>query len=265
MRGKWLCGFLLFLASAGPSFAASCGPEDFEHAVMDGQSECVVMARFGNVPAPRVLVIWLHGDTSDGGPAISHYRIAEQAANRFAAEGVLNIGLIRPGYEDESGRQSDGQILNRTDHYTKDNMKIVGGAVERLKQHYHPQRIVMVGHSGGAATAANLLGMMPGLVDAALLVSCPCDLVAWRANGGKRPWPRSENPAKWLDSVRPPVRVVALTGDQDTNTGPDLARAYIEKLQKRNVSASFELVPGASHNGAFRSPMVLDTLAELIK
>ena len=265
MRGKWLCGFLLFLASASQSYATPCGPEDFEHAVTGGESKCVVMARFGNVPDPRVLVVWLHGDTSGGGPATSHYRVAEQAAKRFAAEGVLNVGLIRPGYEDEDGRQSDGSNYGRSDNYTKDNMEIVGGAIERLKQHYHPQRVVVVGHSGGAATAANLLGMMPGLVDAALLVSCPCDLVAWRANGRKNPWSRSENPAKWLDSVRPPVRVIALTGEDDPNTGSYFARTYIENLQKRNVQASFELVPGADHNGAFKSPIVLDTLAELIK
>jgi protein-S-isoprenylcysteine O-methyltransferase Ste14 len=36
--------------------------------------------------------------------------------------------------------------------------------------------VVVAGHSGGAAIAANILGRRPALIDAALVVSCPCDV-----------------------------------------------------------------------------------------
>jgi hypothetical protein len=40
--------------------------------------------------------------------------------------------------------------------------------------------VVVVGHSGGAAISANMLGRHPALLDAALVVSCPCDVEKWR-------------------------------------------------------------------------------------
>jgi pimeloyl-ACP methyl ester carboxylesterase len=39
---------------------------------------------------------------------------------------------------------------------------------------------VLAGHSGGAPITGDLLGRLPSAVDGALLVSCPCDLAAWR-------------------------------------------------------------------------------------
>jgi pimeloyl-ACP methyl ester carboxylesterase len=49
-----------------------------------------------------------------------------------------------------------------------------------LKRRYHAGTVVVVGHSGGAAIAANMLGRHPALIDAALVVSCPCDVEKWR-------------------------------------------------------------------------------------
>ncbi|MBB3179152.1 S9 family peptidase [Variovorax sp. Sphag1AA] len=258
---SWLFALGLF-SGAAPALAAGCAVQDFEHFVSAGD-ECLVMARFGATDAPRTLVVWLHGDVSSGGPAVYHYAAAKEAAARFSAEGVLSVALVRPGYEDDEGRHSSGTNNGRRDHYTRANMQAVGAAITQLKDHFKPQRVVIVGHSGGAATAANLMGMMPGLSDADLLVACPCDLVSWRA--GRKAWTQSENPMRWTDPIKPPVQVVAITGGSDDNTSPDLARHYVEALQAHGVNARFEVVPGASHNAAFRSPMVSDALSSLLQ
>ncbi|GGP25644.1 alpha/beta hydrolase family protein [Silvimonas amylolytica] len=241
--------------------AAPCTNEDYLHAVT-GNDQCVVIASFGATDAPQVMLVWLHGDVSSGGPAVYHFAQAEAAATRFAPQKVLSVAMIRPGYADDKGNQSGGSNNGRMDHYTKVNMQIVGGAIDRLKQHYHPQRVILIGHSGGAATAANLAGMMPGLADADVLVSCPCDLVAWRL--GRHQWSASENPIRWADQVKPSVKIVALTGSADDNTGQGLARDYVATLKQHGVDAQFLSVDNANHNGAFRSPMVLDTVATLL-
>jgi dipeptidyl aminopeptidase/acylaminoacyl peptidase len=103
--------------------------------------------------------------------------------------------------------------------------------------------------------------MRPGLVDAMLLLACPCDTVAWRQ--GRRAWTRSENPMAWAGKVAPPTRVIAMTGTKDDNTAPALAIAYVDALKSRGVDARFEAVSGETHNGIVRSDAVAAAIREL--
>ncbi len=123
---------------------------------------------------------------------------------------------------------------------------------------------MLVGHSGGAASAAVVLGMAPGLADGAVLVACPCDLGAWRASRGGGAWSRSENPSAWIGKIAPPTRVIALTGERDDNTRPQLAEAYVKALTARDVQARFAAIPYADHNSAFRAPEVMSAVRELL-
>ena len=242
--------------------AATCAAEDYEVHV-SGASQCLLMRRYGS-PEPEAMVVWLHGDVSSGGPANYHFAIAQEAAARFSSSNVLSIALVRPGYPDGTGESSSVSLLNsgRSDHYTKENIAEVGTAIERLRARFKPKTVVLVGHSGGAATAAVLLGMKPGLVDAAVLISCPCDLVAWRS--GRRTWSRSEDPIKWVAQINKSTRMIALTGSRDDNTSPELARAYVDALRSRGVDALFQTLPDQTHNGAFRSPEVLNAVHHLL-
>jgi hypothetical protein len=105
--------------------------------------------------------------------------------------------------------------------------------------------------------------MEPGLIDSAVLVSCPCDLVAWRA--GRKAWTRSENPMDWAEKVPSTTRIVALTGSRDGNTIPDLAKRYVDALLLRNVPARFLEIPDTTHNEALSTKEVNETIAELIR
>jgi len=259
-----IVSMLLAMVSACAAQAAPCTNEDFVTHV-SGAGECLVIAAFGLPLAdqPTVLIVWLHGDQSDGGPAISHVTPAQQVSTRFAADRVLSIAMWRPGYSDARGNTSGGDNHGRTDSYTKTNVTIVGDAIARLKSHYSPARTVLVGHSGGAATAAILLGMMPTLANAAVLVSCPCDLRAWRT--GRRWWPNSEDPLAWAEKVSPSDKVIALTGTSDDNTAPQLAQTYLNVLITHQVDARFVSIPNATHNSALRAPEVIDAVASVMK
>lgn len=249
-------------ASAGAA-AATCAHDDFETHV-SGASQCLLMRRFGS-PKPTTLLVWLHGDVSSGGPADYHFAVARKAAEDFAGSDVMSVALVRPGYADGSGESSSVALMQvgRSDHYTAENVGEVGSAIEHLKARFAPARVVVIGHSGGAATAALLLGMRPRLFDAALLVACPCDLVAWRS--GRRPWGRSENPLAWAAKTDHGAHVIALTGTADDNTSPELARSYVSALQAVGVDAVFSPVEGATHNGSFRAPEVMAAVGRLIR
>jgi pimeloyl-ACP methyl ester carboxylesterase len=259
-----LIGSLIAILVVSSVQASPCVNEDWVTHV-SGADECLVIATFGLSEAkpPATMVVWLHGDQSSGGPATSHVKPAREAASRFSADHVISIALWRPGYSDAQGNTSGGDNHGRSDAYTKANMDIVGDAISRLKSHYAPARTILVGHSGGAATAANLLGMMPNLANAAILVSCPCDLRTWRA--GRRWWPNSEDPLAWADKVSSAVKVVALTGTADDNTSQQLAQKYVGALASHQVDARFVSIPNANHNSALNAVEVTDTLSTLLK
>lgn len=253
----------LFFAS--PTFGAPCNSEDFETS-MTGVSECLLIRRYGSGESmsPQTMLVWIHGDVSSGGPATYHFALAERAAARFANEKIVSVALVRPGYPDGSGNESSGYHNGRSDHYTSENISEVGGVVEKLRLKYKPNIVVLIGHSGGAAIAAVLMGMKPGLAEAAILAACPCELVRWRTHRRGRPWTQSENPIRWVDKVSPSAKVIALTGSNDDNTLPVLAKSYVDALLARGVDASFQVVPDETHNGVFGSAAVFEAIGKII-
>lgn len=248
----------------GNDMAGACGDEDFATAVA-GRSGCLVMRKYGfaGPAAPRAMLVWLHGDLVAGGAANYLFPLAEQAATEFAAEKVLSVALVRPGYQDGSGNYSAGNCYRRLDSYTRENITEIGAAIERLRQRFKPNRVILVGDAGGAAIAAVLLGMQPKLAEGALLVGCPCDLVRWR--GDRRPWTASENPLTWAGKVPPATDVIVLTGADDTDTVPVLGLFYADVLKGRGVHAAFQMIPDTTHENAIASPAVTAALGTLLR
>jgi len=262
MNRRIFLAALLIYISATDAYAAPCATEDFETKVT-GVSQCLLIRRLGPTE-PAAIVIWLHGDVSSGGPANYHFALAQKAAEDFSASSVMSVALVRPGYPDGAGASSSVNFFHggRSDHYTQENIAEVGAVIEKLRLKFKPKSVIIVGHSGGAATAAILLGMKPQVADAAVLVSCPCDLVSWRS--GRRPWDRSENPTRWAEKIPPSTRVIALTGAKDDNTSPNLASAYVDLLRSRGIDATFQSVAEATHNSALRSTEVFDAITKLL-
>ena len=254
---------LASLVIAVDAVGARCAAEDLRTSV-SGVDECLAMSRFGPDAAlpGGALVVWLHGDVSSGGPATYHVALAERTARDDAWGRTTAIALVRPGYPAADGRASTGDLNARNDHYTAANAGEVAAALAHLKQSLGAGRLVVAGHSGGAATAALVAGMRPGLIDAMLLLACPCDIAAWRQ--GRRAWTRSENPIAWAGRVATDTRVVALTGARDDNTSPALASAYVDALKARGVNARFDIVADESHNGIARSDAATRALRELV-
>lgn len=264
MRCCRLLAAALWFALSHFAVAEACKAPDFEQNV-SGQEQCLRMRRYGST-TPEVMLVWLHGDVSSGGPADYHFPIARKAAEKFSAANVLSVALVRPGYPDGSGEISTSSepLRQRFDHYTKENIAEVATAIKHLRDKFKPNKVIAIGHSGGAASSALVMGMTPGLLDAAILVACPCDLASWRSSGGKRPWYNSEDPMKWVDKIDPTTHVIALTGRNDNNTFPEIAESYIQALQARKITAEFQVLSGENHNSAFRTPEVFDAVQKMI-
>jgi pimeloyl-ACP methyl ester carboxylesterase len=246
MRGcGWLLGALVgtFLAGSGAARAA-CPPDSRIEDWIFGGGLCLAATTLANnAGTAPLLIIVVHGDISDGGPATYHIDFART----LARPGAIIVALTRPGYTDDRGRLSEGNTYRRRDNYTRDNIAAVGGAIAALRSHYRPRRVIYLGHSGGAAIGGVLIGKSRGLIDAAVLVSCPCDIPRWLRARKLPPWRQSESPSDYAGRVPRTTRVTVIAGHDDGNTFPAQASGYVGTLQRRGIDAQFALVDGAGH------------------
>lgn len=242
--------------------ALPCGDRTIGEAV-PGAGLCLAVQTRGveNAGAAPTLVVMLHGDVSRGGPADYMIPFAEEIGAR---EGVVAVAMIRPGYSDGLGGRSTGSTNNRRDHYTDGNNRAVAEAVQALSAHYGAARTVVLGHSGGAAQVGAAIGRFPDLADAALLVSCPCDVPRWRSMRGRSAWTRSQSPDDFVETVPDAMAVIAVTGGRDDNTSPVLAQDYVAALRARGIDAAFVEAPGRGHGFNGLWPSVRRELDRLI-
>jgi pimeloyl-ACP methyl ester carboxylesterase len=225
--------------------------------------ECLVIKTYG-VPAPgsNKLIVFIHGDVSSGGPA----NYLDAYAPAYAGSGVISVRLLRPGYFDDTGATSTGDNFGRIDNYTERNIQAVAQALAVLRVRYNASQLLVVGHSGGAAIAATILGRHPAIIDSAFLAACPCDLRAWRTFRGSA-WPRSLSPLEWTSAIPINTRVIAMTGTADTQVPLVYSQTYIDALRARNLSARQESVPGAEHGAStlFTTQQVQQAITSLVQ
>jgi pimeloyl-ACP methyl ester carboxylesterase len=184
---------------------------------------------------------------------------------------IVAVGILRPGYTDSAGDRSDGNMGNAAlDNFTPEVVDAISIAVDELKKRFAARRVVLVGHSGGAAIAANILGRHPGSVDAVLLVACGCDPDAvrtrMRQTRGSPVWQgptRSLQPLALIRNVRANAIVRLIVGEKDDTGRPEYSLRYAEALQKRGIDAQVTVVPSLGHNILLTLP-VLTALAGLL-
>ena len=234
----------LFL-SQSPYASASCPADADPTQWIDGGEYCLAMRVAGHIDSGKAknLVVLIHGDVSAGGPADYMYKRAVALGN----DETIAVALIRPGYEDSNGNVSQGSHNNRRDHYTATNIDAIADAIRRLKKRYGVTRTIVLGHSGGAAITGVMLGKHPGIADGAVLVSCPCNIPEWRRQWGRNLWRKSLSPHAFMDGIPSTSTIIAITGNQDDNTSPDLGKNYVNMLLKRGIAASFWSVEGGEH------------------
>jgi pimeloyl-ACP methyl ester carboxylesterase len=221
-----------------------------------------------------VLVVVLHGDLLgvwNVPPRTYHYVFADEAARRI--EDVVVAAVLRPGYRDHSGERSEGTMGMATgDNYTPEVVDAVAGIIEQLKEKFHPSHIVLAGHSGGAAITGDLLGRLPSAVDGALLVSCPCDLAAWRKHMMKMQpnnsiWSKpvqALSPQELALNVSPAVHVSVLVGSKDDVAPPAMSRDYAEALKRRLSNVTLTIAPEFGHE-ILLEPVAYETLTSLVE
>ena len=226
-------------------------------------------------PHPMLIVV-LHGDLLEARITPSyHYVFARRFANQ--TDDVVVAALLRPGYIDGVGDQSGGKRgLATGDNYTPDIVDAIGQTVDTLKAKFLPAATIIMGHSGGATISGDLIGRQPRKVDAALLVSCPCDVPAWRHHMAKERFShigplsflfllpvKSLSPLDLAGDVPVATRVRMVVGSEDPTAPPKFTEEYAEALRKRGINVTVTVAPGLQHN-ILLEPVVSEQLNSLV-
>lgn len=232
---------------------AGCAPRQVP-TVVAAPEPALYVETYGTTPAAQVrtLAIVLHGDAPIAPPSYQY-----DAARAFAAAVPASavVAILRPGYTDAAGHVSPGiRGLTTGDNYTADRIAAIADAIAILRRRYPLAKTVLIGHSGGAALAADLAGTRAGLVDGLVLVACPCMLDEFRGGMDKlRPGVGFAAPVESLDplqtvgGIAPATRTAIIVGADDPITPPALSRGYAEALALRGVATDFRILPGKGH------------------
>lgn len=162
-----------------PARAEKCQTPDNRTFVSGGDHCLAIKTITPDGGGKGVLVVVLHGDLTSGGPA-NYIRFIASAA---AKSGAVGVAMARPGYtlEERTSTGTATRDQNRDDRFRAAEIDSIGTAIATLKAHHNAKRVVLVGHSGGSLISGVLIGRAAPMVDAAVLISCPCHVRDWRA------------------------------------------------------------------------------------
>jgi len=272
-----ILALLPLLVSSGCTRAASKDPPAAQTLWLqtkEGKLKTSVYKSAAQLSSHPVLVVVLHGDLLGFRaipPSTYHYVFADQATRKI--DDVVVAAVLRPGYRDATGERSDGNAGMATgDNYTPEVVDAVAAVIEQLKAKFHPSHTVLMGHSGGSAITADLLGRVPSAVEGALVVSCPCDLGAWRKfmmqkQGNNPIWTapiRGLSPLDLAGQVSPAVQVSVLVGADDDVAPPAMSRQYAEALKKHVSHVTLTVAPGLGHE-ILEEPVTYEALKKLVQ
>ena len=213
---------------------------------------------------PNLFII-IHGDAPFNPPSYQ-YKLSQKLSEQV--KNTIIVSVLRPGYKDNESNKSDGKRGQTTgDNYTQEVINSLTEVIKELKIRFKPSKTIIAGHSGGAAISADIVSLTTQLVDKSILVSCPCDVEAFRKSMAlKQPFYRA-----WRDSVKSisPIDVIKninrnadiilIHGQEDDIVPFEIAENYFKKLKQNNIKVELIPIENAGHE-IFLTDRVLTVL-----
>ena len=259
---------VLYVAFGAQAHAASkCNNIESEVSV-NGTCTVIETYKSKKLSASPTLAVVLHGDSPFWTPSVQ-YRVAQHLAKN--QDNLISVGMLRPGYTDDFGSKSDG-VRGETvgDNYDDKRVNQIGNTIAALKKHHNASKVVVIGHSGGAAITARLSALFPQLVNHAVVISCPCNINAWR----KDMLVRNEyelfkgdldisSPVELATKVSANTKIDLIIGKDDDNTKPYLTKEYYEALKKHGKNVNLHMIAGG-HN-IFQTEQAIAVMLSALK
>ncbi|NEQ47666.1 MAG: alpha/beta fold hydrolase [Leptolyngbya sp. SIOISBB] len=221
-----------------------------------------------NVDRRPVLCVVLHGDAPRNRPEYQ-YVMASRIAQ--ANDNVVTVALLRPGYEDPTGNISDGERGDSVgDNWNAKNTDSIAEAIETLGETTNARKVVLIGHSGGAAIAANIVARHHSLIHGVVLVSFPGDVNHWRRHmftkTGSDAFKGDIDSLSVLhdiDQISDALKIRLIVGETDDVTPPELGLQYAALLEDAGKTVDVVRVGGKGHE-ILLEPDVLQLVSKVI-
>ncbi|WP_053062575.1 alpha/beta hydrolase family protein [Photobacterium aquae] len=242
-------------------------PGEFVELKVDEQTTIAKIYQKGG-GKPCSLVIAIHGDCPTG-PASYQNTFARMIADN--ANHVIAVGLLRPGYKDGQGHKSSGRRgFTVGDNYDRKRIQQLANAIELLKQRFNPAKVIIAGHSGGAAITGKLIAYYPDIAHSAIIVSCPSDINPWRRDmlrylkyplfWGKL---KRTSPIELTQYISDRTDIHVICGSDDPVTKPYLSVNYVNKLKEHNKTVKYDEITG--DHDIFLNEFVISSVLQKIE
>ena len=139
-----------------------------------------------------------------------------------------------------------------------------------MRRKFGATSVILVGHSGGAAIAADVAARSGDLIQQIFLVGCPCNVPAFRRHMARLQWSpvwllpvNSLSPDQELAQMNRAIKITAISGSEDPLALPEYAQAYIDKASAQGIAAFMVIAPGQGHEILNSAPVLERVTASL--
>ena len=112
------------------------------------------------------------------------------------------------------------------------SIKLITQTIYRLKEFYQPEKVIVIGFSGGAQDVSVMSGKIPGLIDVGILGGCDCFV------NPRGFW----TPREFIKTIPRDMPIIMISGEKDTYIVR--AKAYYKIAKDEGLNVEFHLVPG---------------------
>ena len=214
--------------------------EDFIKYVATAEG-CIAIKSIGKPDkSKKKLIVHLHGDFKGSGlnktpEYMSGYNsIVPDDANFFF---MARPGHKFPGRVRSAGKWTSADNINAHPDRVAwkkgwGSIKLITQTIYRLKEFYQPEKVIVIGFSGGAQDVSVMSGKIPGLIDLGIMGGCDCFV----HRGGF--WA----PGEFIEKIPSDMPIIMISGEKDDYLFK--AKKYLKKAKDAGLNIELHIVPG---------------------
>jgi len=218
---KKLLGIMVLGLLLSTNVYSACDEEDFIKHV-SSKIDCMGLVKVGKIDkSKKIIAVFLHGyngGKDKGLPYAKNFNsLINDNVNMFH---MGNPGYKMPGRDRSAGRSIKGPKKFKwvENQYKWDQIELIAQALEKLKNYYKPEKLIVIRHSNSAYFAASMIRKIPGLIDKAILIACPCDYTNWTEDMGWGLMTINTDPSFQMEKIDPKTEIVLIVGKSDIKT-----------------------------------------------
>ena len=220
----------------------TCDKEDFKKYVATVEG-CIALQHLGKIDkSKKKLVVFLHGDRKEK----SDYKIKGWwTFSKVIKDEKDNINffyLARPGHKFVGRSRSPGkyknyEVLNKRIERVAfkkgwQSNRLISQALYRLKEFYQPDKLIVIGFSGGSVDISVISGKVPGLIDKGIMGGCDCK------TNRQSFWTSGE----FIKTIPPETELILITGKDDPYINWNIS--YVRNAKKLGKNVEHYIVKG---------------------